>query len=362
MRKRPKFPLALIIAISVLTLTASAVVVIPRYIRWREAREIENANKLRKARCLMAIYADALHRHPDFELAGYREFFTSFQGLSDGKQASRVAKLEGSLSELQAELLRLAGVEESSEGTEESSAGVDPAGNPHNLQYKTFSPNGFRRLSDTFPYADLQPIIAPPRITGHAEADSRIVMIAEGRGYRLRADTDPGTLVKVEGRLLKPQAAEAYTRLREAASKQRIRLGLISGYRSLNYQRRIFLNLLRIETTERMEREFTLDEIAGGKADAIIDRVLEESSIPGYSKHHSGYALDLTDNSSGRDFTEFAHTRGFEWISANNFLNAKRFGFIPSYPKGVSDQGPEPEPWEYVWVGEEVLKHPPPCD
>ena len=348
MRKRPKFPVALLIAISVLVLTASGVVAIPRYIRWRKTMEIENANNLRKAQCLMAIYTDALHRHPDFELAGYREFFASYQGMSAGKQASRVAELERSLGELRAELVNL--------------SGADEAGDTGSLQYKTFSPNGFRRLSDTHRYADLRPITSPPRITGHAEADSRIVRIAEGRGYRLRADTDAGTLVKVEGRLLKPQAAEAYARLREAASKQEIRLGLISGYRSFSYQRRIFLNLLRIGTTERMQREFTLEEIAGGKADAIIDRVLEESSIPGYSKHHTGYALDLTDNSSGRDFTEFAYTRGFEWISANNFLNAKRFGFIPSYPKGVSDQGPEPEPWEYIWVGEEVLRQPAPCD
>jgi len=33
----------------------------------------------------------------------------------------------------------------------------------------------------------------------------------------------------------------------------------------------------------------------------------------------------------------------------------KRFGFIPSYPENSGKQGPEPEPWEYVWVGEDVL-------
>ena len=387
MKRRPKFPFLLLIAVSVLILTASAVVVIPRYIRWRRTVDIEHANNLRKARCLMRIYTDALHRHPDFELARYREFFTSFQGLAVARQASGVAELEQSRGELRAELMKLAGIERDPTGIEKDPTGierdptgierdptgiekdptgiekepigVDLAGNP---QYKTFSPNGFKRLSDSHRYADVQPITSPPRITGHAGADSRIIRIAEDRGYRLRADTDIGTMVKVEGRLLKPQAAEAYARLREAASKDGIRLGLISGYRSFNYQRRIFLNLLRIESTERMGREFTPEEIAGGKADGALDRILEESSIPGYSKHHTGYTLDLTDRTSGRDFTEFVHTRGFEWISANNFLNAKRFGFIPSYPEGVSDQGPEPESWEYVWVGEEVLREPPPCD
>ena len=91
-------------------------------------------------------------------------------------------------------------------------------------------------------------------------------------------------------------------------------------------------------------------------ADEIIDRMLQTSTIPGFSKHHTGYTLDITDLTSGMDFTEFAQTEGFKWISANNYLNAKRFGFIISYPEGVTNQGPEPEAWEYVWVGVEVLK------
>src|SRR5690606_25521512 len=39
-----------------------------------------------------------------------------------------------------------------------------------------------------------------------------------------------------------------------------------------------------------------------------------------------------------------------------NYANAKRFGFIPSYPPDGGKQGPEPEPWEFVWVGVEVIR------
>ena len=65
--------------------------------------------------------------------------------------------------------------------------------------------------------------------------------------------------------------------------------------------------------------------------------------------------MDVTDLGSGKDFTDFGSTRAYEWLSSDNYLNAKRFGFIPSYPQGAGKQGPDPEPWEYVWVGEDRL-------
>ena len=38
-------------------------------------------------------------------------------------------------------------------------------------------------------------------------------------------------------------------------------------------------------------------------------------------------------------------------MAANNFAEAKRHGFVPSYPAGAGPQGPRPEPWEFVYVG-----------
>ncbi|HUV07366.1 MAG TPA: D-alanyl-D-alanine carboxypeptidase family protein, partial [Spirochaetia bacterium] len=152
--------------------------------------------------------------------------------------------------------------------------------------------------------------------------------------------------------------AAAWKKLEAEAGREGIRLGIISAHRPVDYQRRIFLNLLKIGALNEIGRPYTDGEIAGGMADGLIDRVLRESSIPGYSKHHSGYTIDITDLSSGRDFTEFGHTSGFQWISAKNYLKAKKYGFIPSYPYGAAGQGPDPEPWEYVWVGTEALVKP----
>ena len=163
----------------------------------------------------------------------------------------------------------------------------------------------------------------------------------------------------MEGKRLLPEAAQAWRELAGAARADGIALGLISAYRSVSDQRGIFLYRLRTEALGPTGKPYTHAEIAEGTADAAVDHILKTSSIPGYSKHHTGYTIDITDLTSGRVFTRFRETQGFAWISADNYLNAKRFGFIPSYPEGAGFQGPEPEAWEYCWVGTEVLAMPP---
>ena len=147
----------------------------------------------------------------------------------------------------------------------------------------------------------------------------------------------------------------AWREMQAAAKAEGVELQLVSAYRSVERQRRIFLRELSQASRQSTGREFDTRDIAAGQADRLIEEVLRFSSIPGFSKHHSGYTIDIADPSQGQAFTGFKHTQGFEWISAHNYLNAKRFGFIPSYPDGADGQGPDPEPWEYVWVGREPL-------
>jgi LAS superfamily LD-carboxypeptidase LdcB len=182
------------------------------------------------------------------------------------------------------------------------------------------------------------------------------------------------------------------------AATEGIRLELASGYRSAERQRAIFLAALEAEGRRRAGRPYGPEELASagaepayggaepayggaepayggaepayggaepayggaepayGGAEAAIEAVLRESAPPGFSRHHTGYTMDLYDPSTGRDFTAFAASPAFRWLSASNYLNAKRFGFIPSYPEGATGQGPDPEPWEYTWVGEGPLR------
>lgn len=204
--------------------------------------------------------------------------------------------------------------------------------------------------------ADVAPVTEPPPITGSRAADKRIVDIAEQRGYRLQ-QVATSELDSVDGQPLQSAAAQAWDRLADAAAQDGLTLEVISGFRSVSEQRDIFLARLAAEAVDQLGRPYTPAEIADGMADEAIDRVLHTSSIPGYSKHHTGYAVDVRDVGSGLSFTRFGETAGYEWISADNFANATRFGFIPSYPHGVEQQGPVPEEWEFVWVGEEALQN-----
>ena len=188
-------------------------------------------------------------------------------------------------------------------------------------------------FNDLFVTADLDnlgPIGSAPSITGSSSLDTRIRTIAESRGY-VRRPLATGPFTWVSGVRLQPAAADAWIALRDAAARAGYTLLLESGYRSYADQRSIFLRRLTSYT------------------DAAIDTRLRTAAAPGYSKHHTGYAIDVTQ--SGYRFTGFASTPAYKWLSANNYANAKRFGWIPSYPPDAAAQGPIPEAWELTYVG-----------
>jgi D-alanyl-D-alanine carboxypeptidase len=229
------------------------------------------------------------------------------------------------------------------------------------LGFKTFSPNGFRDLYERTAAlgaasGQTPPPGAAPVVTGDPAADRRIAGLALARGYRLRAEADEGRLEGEGHHRLQPEAMAAWRRLQAAARADGVELALVSAYRSVARQRTIFLGALARAGTSLQGRAPTAAEVASGQADTIVESVLRESSPPGFSRHHTGCTIDITDAGSGLEFTEFGRTDGYRWISRTNYLNAKRFGFIPSYPPGATDQGPDPEPWEYVWVGAELLE------
>jgi len=182
----------------------------------------------------------------------------------------------------------------------------------------------FARLPGLLPVGD------PPPITADPVLDARIRDLAEARGYRQRPEAS-GPLVRTDGYLLQAGASAAWEELQAAAAAAGHSISLTSGYRDVGHQTRIFLGLMT-DTT-----------------DAAIDELLKLSAAPGYSKHHTGYAIDVRSGSSV--LHDFATTDAYAWLAANDWANAKTFGWLPSYPAGAPPGGPEPEPWEFVWVG-----------
>jgi D-alanyl-D-alanine carboxypeptidase len=315
-----------------------------QYVRLRENQRIVEEQLMHEVQGILDHCRDRILRHPDYDLEAERAFLDSFAQADPKEQLRDLGALKAFSQQLAEKLLL-------------RSAGIKPGDGRWNeaVRYKTFSPNGFKNLYERVDYARAEPIAEAPWITGDPAADRRIVDLAVRRGYRLREQADENALVTEGRHALQKPAMDAWRELQAAAREERVELELVSAYRSVDRQRRIFLRELNLAIRQSTGREYDTGEISAGEADRWIEEVLRFSSIPGFSRHHSGYTVDISDPSGGYAFTDFRQTEGFTWISANNYLNAKRFGFIPSYPDGADGQGPDPEPWEYVWVGREPL-------
>lgn len=169
-----------------------------------------------------------------------------------------------------------------------------------------------------------------PAITGRGELDARIRDLAERRGYG-RRPTASAPLVTVGGVRLLPEVAEAWEALRRDALGSGHDLRLVAGFRDVATQRTLFLGRLR------------------GHSTGAIEATLRWTAPPGYSKHHTGAAIDITVR--GLRPGAFGGSAAYTWLAANNYRRARAHGFLPSYPPDGPPQGPEPEPWEWVYVG-----------
>lgn len=222
--------------------------------------------------------------------------------------------------------------------------------NPGPEDFKYFAGEEFQKLFDSVAYPNTQTFSQPPSITGDESADDRIRTIATSRGYAIHSvpvapidkTNTPGL---VGDDLLQPLAYNAWQVLKKSADAEGIPIKLNSGYRSIEMQRKLFLS--RLYATGASDAQ-----IANGQADNQVVSVLSQAAIPGYSRHHTGYTVDFVCANGTQTFET---TTCFKWLSENNYLNAKKHGWIPSYPDGANNQGPEPEPWEYVWVGVPTL-------
>lgn len=79
------------------------------------------------------------------------------------------------------------------------------------------------------------------------------------------------------------------------------------------------------------------------------EEAARRSARPGHSEHQLGVAVDLTSASVGWELEpEFGETAEGRWLS----LNARRFGFVESYPDGAEEiTGYRYEPWHLRYIG-----------
>lgn len=129
---------------------------------------------------------------------------------------------------------------------------------------------------------------------------------------------------------LQPAAAAQFDQMLTAAEAQGVLLVPISGFRTVEDQQYLFFEI-------KAERGQNASKRA------------EVSAPPGYSEHHTGYAVDIGDATAPEtDLSiEFEDTPAFQWLEEN----APRYSFELSFPEG-NDQGVQYEPWHWRFVGD----------
>ena len=199
------------------------------------------------------------------------------------------------------------------------------------------------------PTLTVDPVL--PHITGNTDADTRIRFLAYENGYKQQPILKSTTDIAFPGSVHKCVVAQ-WKLLKQQALLNNIIINIVSGYRSVERQRQIFLYKIK-------QQKIAFDEIAAGTADNKIRSILEYSSIPGFSRHHSGFVIDIQANNDG--LSAFGYSKAYQWLANNHFKIARQFGFVPSYPNQRPGQGPNPEPWEFMWIGKalaENIEHP----
>lgn len=137
--------------------------------------------------------------------------------------------------------------------------------------------------------------------------------------YSLPKDYNPGKL--------NTDAYNAFEKMKEAASKDNIKLWIASGYRSYTTQDNLYNYYLKNDSKEKVDTY---------------------SARPGHSEHQTGYAMDLNIIDSS-----FEGTPEAIWIEKNCY----KYGFIIRYPKGKEQiTGYKYEPWHVRYLGEEIAK------
>ena len=119
-------------------------------------------------------------------------------------------------------------------------------------------------------------------------------------------------------------AAEAFFRMKKDAKKDSIEFSIISAYRSFNHQKGII--------NRKLEK---------GQS---IANIMKENTLPGYSEHHTGCAIDFISEGASSLSTDFEKTKTFIWLSEN----ANNYGFYLSYPK-ENNKGIIYEPWHWMF-------------
>lgn len=192
--------------------------------------------------------------------------------------------------------------------------------------------------------SNIEPTRTPWTPATEMDLDPASITVYVNKEYCLPKDYVPENLVvpnitfditgNNERKFMRKEAADAIEKLFAAALEDGITLYGISGYRSYERQKEIFLNNI----------------VHKGKK-----HTLKYSAVPGTSEHQTGLAMDVSSKSVRyKLITSFATCKEGLWLADN----AHKFGFIVRYPKdSYETTGYAYEPWHIRYVGEDLANY-----
>lgn len=142
---------------------------------------------------------------------------------------------------------------------------------------------------------------------------------------------------------LESQTKTALKKMQAAALKDGVKIEVASGYRSFDRQREIW------------NRKYKQYAAQGLQPDAIFNKIVEYSTVPGTSRHHWGTDLDLIDGNATYSgsvlVTAKFHGDGpfcklKDWMDEHS----SKYGFELVYTLNANRTGFEYEPWHYSYV------------
>lgn len=146
---------------------------------------------------------------------------------------------------------------------------------------------------------------------------------------RVSENYKPASLVKIEGDYEgTPATKQAYMDMTEDMASENMKIYVVSAYRSYDYQNNLYNYYLKKDSIE------------------VVDTY---SSRPGFSEHHTGRALDVSQVYNNLD--AFEGSKEAKWV----YDNCYKYGFIVRYTEENKDvTGYIFEPWHITYVGKEI--------
>ncbi|MEO1134962.1 MAG: M15 family metallopeptidase, partial [Cyanobacteria bacterium J06639_1] len=171
----------------------------------------------------------------------------------------------------------------------------------------------------------------PPSAIASSRPDLRFqghYLYASANESLLMTVASYGTGIDQRFERLNPPTARATLRVMAAARADGVWLVPISGYRD-----------------EALQEQLFRTQIARLGSPEVAATV---SAPPGYSEHHTDYAIDFGDGASPQTdiTTAFEQTAAFQWLA----LYANQYGFELSFLRD-NPQGIQYEPWHWRYVG-----------